>query len=143
MGSKKQFSLLIYSTHVDSCIYHREWQADPGTASKEDREKLLFGLLYSLRRTATKMSPKDRPGQMASLTTSGYKRHSYETVTGFQFVLLTPSGTPNLRERLRVFFSQVFLPLVVRNPLYELNTPIHLAAFDVAVDAFEWEKRTA
>jgi hypothetical protein len=87
------------------------------------------------------MSPKDKPGQLSNFTASGYKLHCYRTVSGYQFVILTPPTAPNLRERLRVFFSQVFLPLVVMNPLYELNTPIQLAAFDAAVDAFDWDKK--
>ena len=82
----KFYSLLIYSTHVESCIFHKEWQTIPDTATKEDRERLLFGLLFSLNRTALKMSPKDKPGQLSSLTTSLYKMHFYQTATGYMFV---------------------------------------------------------
>ena len=142
-NQKERFSLLIYSTHVESCIFHKEWQTIPDTATKEDRERLLFGLLFSLNRTATKMSPKDHPGQLSSLTTSQYKMHFYQTATGYMFVLLTSANCPNLREKLRQFFQQVFLPYVVMNPLYELNTPIKIAAFDNAVDSFDWDKRTS
>ena len=140
---KERFSLLIYSTHVESCIFHKEWQTIPDTATKEDRERLLFGLLFSLNRTASKMSPKDRPGQLSSLTTSQYKMHFYQAATGYMFVLLTSANTPNMREKLRQFFQQTFLPYVVMNPLYELNTPIKIAAFDNAVDNFDWDKRTS
>ena len=88
------------------------------------------------------MSPKDHPGQLSSLTTSQYKMHFYQTATGYMFVLLTSANTPNLREKLRQFFQQIFLPYVVMNPLYELNTPIKITAFDNAVDNFDWDKRT-
>jgi hypothetical protein len=132
----KAFSLLIYSTHVDSCIYHKEWNSVPESATKEDRERLLFGVQFSLRRTAGYMSPPGKPGMLSTLTTSGYKIHFYETSTGYVFLLLTQATCPNFREKLRSFFTQVFLPYVVLNPLYELDTPIRLASFDRAVE--EW-----
>jgi hypothetical protein len=135
-----RYSLLVFSTHVDHCIYHREWKAEPETGSKEDRERLLFGLQYSLHRTALYMSPKDKPGMLSSLTTSGYKIHFFETVTGYVFLLLTNPGQPNLRDKMRSFFTHVFLPNVVMNPLYELNTKIELASFDAAVDSYNWER---
>jgi hypothetical protein len=131
-----KYSLLIYSTHVDHCIYHREWRSEPDTVGKENRERLLFGLQFSLRRTAGFMSPRDKPGMLASITTSGYKIHVYETVTGFVFLLLTSPMPNNLREKMRNFFTHVFLPQVVMNPIYTLNTKIELQSFD----AFNWEK---
>ena len=141
MRSTKQepYSLLIYSTRTTDCIYHKEWQPIlPDTASKEDRERLLFGLLFSLRRTALKMSPKDKPGMFSNFTTSGYKLHFYQTVTGYMFVLLTPSNSKNLRNKLINFYSQCFLPNVVMNPLYDLDTQIKVASFDAAVDSFDF-----
>jgi hypothetical protein len=134
MPVTKAFSLLVYSTHVDSCIFHKEWNSVPEAGTKDDRERLLFGVQFSLRRTATYMSPKEKPGMLATLTTTGYKIHFYETVTGYVFLLLTQASCPNFREKLRVFFTQVFLPYVVMNPLYELDTPIRLASFDRAVE---------
>jgi hypothetical protein len=136
MPTTKAFSLLVYSTHVDSCIFHKEWNSTTEAGSKEERERFLFGMQFSLRRTAGYMSPKDKPGMLATLTTTGYKIHFYETVTGYVFLLLTQAGCPNFREKLRAFFTHVFLPYVVMNPLYELDTPIRLASFDRAVD--EW-----
>ena len=140
MSRITKYSLLIYSTHVDACIYHKEWNSAPDTETKEDRERLLFGLLFSLRRTASKMSPRDKPGQLSSLTCSGYKLHFYQSASGYMFVLLTQPQCPNLRDSLFSFFTQVFLPNVVMNPLYELNQPIRIPAFDAAVDAFSWDK---
>jgi hypothetical protein len=86
------------------------------------------------------MSPKDKPGQLTSLTTTGYKMHFFQTVTGYMFVLLTGVTALSLRDKLQAFFNDAFLPNVVMNPLYELNTPISLAAFDAAVDKFTWDK---
>lgn len=139
--SYTRYALLIYSTHNEACIYHKEWNQPNDPKAKEDREHYLFGLLYSLRRTAMKMSPKDKPGQLSSLTTSGYKFHFYQTISGYMFVLLTQPQCANLREKLRLFFTQVFLPNVVMNPLYELYTNVNIDAFDAAVDAFDWDKR--
>ena len=138
-GKQEPFSLLVYSTRTTDCIYHKEWQAiQPDTATMEDRERLLFGLLFSLRRTATKMSPKDKPGMFSNLTASGYKLHFYQTITGYMFVLLTPSNAKNLRNKLIQFYSQCFLPNVVMNPLYDLDTKIDIKSFDSAVESFDF-----
>jgi hypothetical protein len=104
----------------------------------EDRQRLLFGLLFSLRRTATKMSPKGKPGMFSNLTASGYKLHFYQTITGYMFVLLTPSNAKNLRNKLINFYSQCFLPNVVMNPLYDLDTKIDIKSFDAAVENFDF-----
>ncbi|KAH0794821.1 trafficking protein particle complex subunit 1 [Histomonas meleagridis] len=142
MAPITKYSLLIYSTHTINCLYHKVWNQDASTASKEDRESLLFGLLFSLNRTALKMSPKDKPGLPSSLTTSKYKMHIYQTVTGYTFVILTSQNAPNLREKLRSFFTQVFLPNVIMNPTYELDEVIKIPSFDAAVDNFDWEKKS-
>jgi hypothetical protein len=135
-----KYSLLIYSTHVETCIFHHDWQATGDSTQRDDVERLVFGLQYSLRRTAAKMSPNGKPGLLSSLTTSGYKMHFFQTVTGYMFVLLTGTGAANLRGKFQSFFNDVFLPNVVMNPLYELNTQIDLPVFKTAVDKFNWER---
>jgi len=139
MSKQTPYSLLIYSTRTTECIYHREWQVpQDGTDSKGDREHLLFGLLFSLRRTALKMSPVDKPSMLSTLTTTGYKLHFYQTSSGYMFALFTPSNVKNMRKNLINFFSHVFLPHVVMNPLYEIDTKINLSSFDMAVDQFDF-----
>jgi hypothetical protein len=88
--------MLISSAHVDSCIFHKEWNLVPETALKEDRKRLLFVLQFSLRRTAGYMSLNDKPGFLATLTTTGYKIHFYETGTGYVYLLLTHTSLQNL-----------------------------------------------
>ncbi|EAX91635.1 Sybindin-like family protein [Trichomonas vaginalis G3] len=139
MPKIEPYSLLIYSTRTTDCLYHKEWQAQQAdTATREDRERLLFGLLFSLRRTALKMSPQSKPGMFSNLTTSGYKLHFYQTSTGYMFVLLTPPNVKGLRQRLINFYSQVFLTNVVMNPLYELDTQIKIPAFETEVEKFDF-----
>ena len=139
MSKQTPFSLLVYSTRTTDCIYHKEWQQQiEGTSSKSDREHLLFGLLFSLRRTSLKLSPNEKPSMFSTLTTSGYKLHFYQTATGYMFILLTPTTTKNYRKNLINFFSQIFLPHVVLNPLYDLDTQIKIPSFDSAIDTFDF-----
>ena len=137
-NSIEKYALLVYSTRTTNCLYYKEWKSNADATSKEDRMHLLFGLLFSLRRTALKMSPKDKPGQLSSYTTSVYKLHFYQSPTGYMFVLFTNPIKQNLRDRLKSFFTQTFLPNVVMNPLYELDTEINLSSFDAAVEAFDF-----
>ena len=138
MTKQKPYDLVVYSTRCTEFIYHKGWECAPEQGTEEDRLKLLFGALLPLRRTAEKMSPRDQIGQLCGYTTSSYKMHFYMAPSGYMFVLITSRDTKNLRESLANFFQKVFIPTVVFNPLYELDTKINLPAFDRAVESFNF-----
>ena len=52
---------MIYSfflfTRSGACLYHEEWNRKP-SKNREADEKLLFGLLFSLKSFIQKVSPK-------------------------------------------------------------------------------------
>jgi hypothetical protein len=115
-----------------------EWHLVPETASKDDRERLLLGLQFSLRWTAGYISPKDKPGFLATLTTSGYKIQRYETSTGYVFLLLTHQRSEYAKQIEALLHSGV-PPMRCDDHLYELDTPITLPLFDRAVEDWATE----
>ncbi len=138
MPPTEKFALLVYSTRTTNCLYYKEWKSLPDTATKEDRERLLFGLLFSMRRSVARMSPCGKPSQLSCYTTNSYKMHFYQSPTGYMFALFTTVTKGSLRDKLKQYFNQVFLPDVVMNPLYELDTEINLPAFDAHTDQFDF-----
>lgn len=100
--------------------------------------QLIMGMCYSLRTTLGKLVPSGPTPPVAfSYRTDRYRLAYYETASGWHFVLLTGLGassttgsrTPStatyggitfsLERALEAFFSTVFLPWVVRNPLLD------------------------
>ena len=49
--------------------------------------------------------------------TSHYKLHYYETLTGLKFVLNSDPGVESLQTALRQIYTQIYVELVVKNPL--------------------------
>lgn len=53
--------------------------------------------------------------------TSHYKLHYYETLTGLKFVLNSDPGVESLQSALRQIYTQIYVELVVKNPLASTN----------------------
>lgn len=101
--------------------------------------QLITGMCYSLRTTLGKLVPSGPTPPVAfSYRTDRYRLAYYETASGWHFVLLTGLGpntgatssrapstatyggiTFSLERALEAFFTTVFLPWVVRNPLVD------------------------
>jgi Sybindin-like family len=61
--------------------------------------------------------------------------HSFETPTGYRFLLTTSRDAGDLRPVLADLYTNVFLPHALYNPLYELGTEVTCARFVAEVDA--------
>jgi len=99
-------------------------------------EDLLYGLLVTLKSFSEQVGgarsnkPAGRkPGQPApngfqtfnSFTTSRYKLHCLEIPTGYWFVCTTPaSPLIDMRDYLRQLYQELFVPLVIRNPGWDV-----------------------
>lgn len=51
------------------------------------------------------------------LRTNKYTLHYFETATGLKFVLTSDNDTPSLKEELKNIYSDVYVNLIVKNPL--------------------------
>lgn len=71
---------------------------------------------------------------MRSFRTSSYVLHLYEAPTGYRFVMLAEHGAGDLRPHLKFIYSTIFVEYVLKNPLYEMGTPIECSAFEKALD---------
>ncbi|KAF8929143.1 TRAPP subunit bet5 [Dissophora ornata] len=84
--------------------------------SLEEEGKLVYGVVYSLRNLVKKLGKSSQDGFIA-YKTSHYKLHYYETLTGLKLVLNSDPGVESLQQALRQIYTQLYVELVVKNPL--------------------------
>ncbi|EUC42705.1 hypothetical protein COCMIDRAFT_102866 [Bipolaris oryzae ATCC 44560] len=100
--------------------------------SHSDDEKLVFGLVFSLRNFVTKLGGAD--DTFLSYRTGEYKLHYYETPTRMKFVMLTDTKVINLRQYLHQIWANLYVEYVVKNPLAPVEHP---GGIGVANELFE------
>eukprot|EP01132_Coremiostelium_polycephalum_P001340 gene1340-1692_t len=126
---------MIYSIYIFNkeglCLYYEEWNKKNPSQNQAEDQKLLFGMIYSLKSFLTKSSPKplDPKTGFHCLKTSAYKLHFYETLSCLKFIILTDPNTPDLREDLKRIYSNIYVEYVIKNPLYQPNTVIKCEMF--------------
>lgn len=141
------YSFYIFDRHTE-CIYSRRWTPRPASSSSKsarpesassitsngdaaptarkpmshsDDEKLIFGLVFSLRNLVTKLGGAD--DTFLSYRTGEYKLHYYETPTRMKFVMLTDTKVINLRQYLHQIWANLYVEYVVKNPLAPVEHP--------------------
>ena len=101
METSNVYELIIFN-RTGLCLYHHDLyksktngdlagliDCDKPPKDIIDKQKLIFGLIWSLKSWSEKISC-DAPGQVfKSFTTANYSFHFFEVPTGVKFVLLT------------------------------------------------------
>ncbi|TFY58519.1 hypothetical protein EVJ58_g6372 [Rhodofomes roseus] len=90
------------------------------TLTFDEEAKLVYGVVLSLRNLVRKLSGRDE--QFVNYTTSTYKLHLYETLSGYKFVILSDPKADSLRFVLRQIYAGPFIEYVVRNPLVQMDS---------------------
>jgi trafficking protein particle complex subunit 1 len=78
----------------------------------------------------------NREDNFISYRTSKYKLHYYETPTLLKFVLITDAKSDNKRVILHQIYVSLYVEFVVKNPLRELEGPVGMTTFALALDQF-------
>ena len=123
------FHLFIYDRHC-APVFVKKYFNGEYSVNEEDLQKLIFGLVISLKNTMRKLN-----SEYICHATDTFKLHYFETATGYKFVLTTsPSETfntsPNsaatetsLRTSLLYIYTHYFMPFVIMNPEQKISTP--------------------
>mmetsp|Transcript_107806 Transcript_107806/g.286998 ORF Transcript_107806/g.286998 Transcript_107806/m.286998 type:complete len:131 (-) Transcript_107806:67-459(-) len=88
-----------------------------------EETRLIRGLLLTLNSFTKQIGPKNTMG-FVSYATPQYKLHSFETASGYRFVLTTDPSVPNQQECLRHIYAELFVEYVVKNPLYSIGEDV-------------------
>uniref|UniRef100_A0AAX7VLH9 Trafficking protein particle complex subunit n=1 Tax=Astatotilapia calliptera TaxID=8154 RepID=A0AAX7VLH9_ASTCA len=149
-----------------NCLYYNEWNRKKQAGiSKEEEFKLMYGMLFSIRSFVSKMSPLDmypshhlsicppdslsvhlssclwslsvlRKEGFLSFQTSKYRLHYYETPSGLKFVLNTDLSVTNARDTLQHIYSNLYVELIVKNPVCTSTQTLESELFSSRLDAF-------
>ncbi|XP_057301171.1 trafficking protein particle complex subunit 1-like [Hydractinia symbiolongicarpus] len=122
------FNLYIYDRN-GTCLYYQDWQRKKSSnLSRDEEQKLMYGMLFSLKSFVTRMSPTDTKDCFVNYRTSTYKLNFFETPTGIKLILNTDLNVGKIDECLRTIYK-IYVDYVVKNPLTELNEPIENEMF--------------
>ena len=113
--SKTIFQLILAKAGK---LVHQETLGKPSSADIS----LLLGLVSTMKSLAQSIGPSPRK-QFQTVTTGEYKMHYLETPSQYQFILFTSPETKDLIEELRQIYFQLFIPLVLRNPMFDFEHP--------------------
>jgi len=123
---------MIYNFYIfnksGTCIYYEEWNRKRPTQNPQEEQKLMFGLLYSLKSFVSKISPKPCD-TFTYFKTNNYKLHFFETATNLKFLILTDIATGNLKEELVKIYKDIYVDYVVKNPAYKVGDSITCEGF--------------
>ena len=131
-------SSLLYTLFVfnksGGCLYHFDYLRGKGRVHDGDEEKLVFGMLFSMRRFVQRTSPslEEGDGSFHHYTCSQYRLHFYRCPTGAVFVAFSDpkdGKVDSLSDELVKIYG-IFVDTCVRNPLYELNAEITCTLFE-------------
>ncbi|KQK03376.1 trafficking protein particle complex subunit 1 [Brachypodium distachyon] len=130
------------------CLLYREWHRPLRTLARNQDQKLMFGLLFSLRSFTAKIDPTSTehgnlgapllPGQgcsFHSFKTNTYKLNYMESPSGIKLILLTHPRTGDQRDALKQIYS-LYVEYVVKNPLYAPGSPIKCDLFNKHLDQY-------
>lgn len=75
-----------------------------------------------------------------SVRTSAGTLHNYETISGMRFALYTNNnteGSPSIRTALKYIYTELWVELVVRSPLYRVGeVDVKSTNFEQKLDAY-------
>jgi len=118
---------MIYNFYIfgrgRQCLCRDEWNRTKPCNDVAEETKLISGILITLKSFTQQIGPPKTSGFVA-YTTPQYKLHSFDTASGYRFVLTTDSGVPDQQDCLRHIYSELFVEHVIKNPLYQLGEDV-------------------
>lgn len=115
--------MAVYNMYIFNrkgiCLYYKEWRkCAPNRQNDAEKERLVFGMLYSLNEIAGKMASEKSGDGMMVVKTNNFTLHQFATASGLRFVLYTDLNVGNLRMNLYHIYSMIFVECVVKSPLW-------------------------
>ena len=131
------YSFSIYNRRGVN-LFYREWERM--TEALEDgaaeHHRLVFGLILSMQKLCLQLAPKQDEEGLQSFRTNSYMLHYFESPSGVIFAMCTDLSTQVLRSTLWHIFSNIYVPLVVRNPLQKSGGKVTALQFSSALDDY-------
>ncbi len=117
------------------CLTHLDLQEDPSIPNNralnlmtdkknENRYKLIFGLLFSMKSFIKNVSPNKSTDFFKCFLTSTYKLHYVEFLNGLRFVIISTPTKLDFSAYLKEIYSAYFVNFISKNIFINKEEPI-------------------
>jgi len=134
----KKMVNMLYIFNRNGCLYYQEWHRP--NAAQTDDDKLMFGLIFSLKSFVQKIDPINGNNSQGCIfynfRTNTYRLSFLETVSGIKLILVSDSRSGDMREALRYIYNNIYIEYVVKNPLMKPGQPFKCENFKAALDSY-------
>ncbi len=127
------------------CLLHIDFQDETFNAKNkalqmnresENRYKLIFGLIFSMKSFVKNLSPISNVDFFKNFSTSNFKLNYVELLNGLRFVLFTSPLKADLSPNLKEIFSVYYINLISKNILLYKDDVIKNDLFIESVYAY-------
>jgi hypothetical protein len=129
------------------CLLHLDFQEDQLVLSNkalnvmndkniENRYKLIFGLLFSMKSFVKNISPNKNFDFFKSFLTSNYKIHYVEFLNGLRFVIISTPIKMDLSQTLKDIYAAFFVNFISKNILINKEEQINNELFIELVSSY-------
>ncbi|KAF4691452.1 hypothetical protein FOZ60_015450 [Perkinsus olseni] len=122
---------MIYTFYIfapsGKVVYYEAYHRSRPVQNLQHEQRLLWGLIATMKSFGQAMSPLKAgagPEGFNTFSTPEYKVHHCESRTGYMFVLTTDPTVDDMQDVMAAIYSDFFVELAVKNPLYEPGAPI-------------------
>lgn len=132
---------MIYNLYVfdklGTVLYYGEWNRIKQSGITFDEEaKLMYGMLYSMKKFAMKISPTGYKDTYFHYRTNKYALHMFESISGLKFVINTSPTATGVRECLQQYYLKVWVEYANSNFLWSGDTAVQSELFKAKSDEF-------
>lgn len=116
---------------LGTVLYYGEWnRVKQSGISEVEEAKLMYGMLFSLKSFANKISPvSGTKNQYLFYRTNKYALHMMETLSGLKFVLNTSPAATGVLEFLQQYYLKIWVEYATSNFLWPGGTGIQSDLF--------------
>lgn len=123
------FNMYVFDK-LGTLLYYGEWnRAKQSGISEVEEAKLMYGMLFSIKSFANKISPTGNKNQYLFYKTNKYALHMMETLSGLKFVLNTSPAATGVLEFLQQYYLKIWVEYATSNFLWPGGTAIQSDLF--------------
>ncbi len=93
--------------------------------ANDNRYKLIYGLLFSMKSFVKNISPNKTYDFFKSFITSSFKLHYQEFLNGVRFVILSNPVKVDLSHQLKDIYSAYYVNFISKNIMVDKDKPIN------------------
>jgi hypothetical protein len=112
------YQFVVYN-RSGTCLYNKSFVPEQTPAQEAEREKLIFGLLFSVKELTTSLSPMNAAGTgsvqcpLEVIHTGSANIHVYSPLSGHRFVAFTAPTQSSIVPHLKKIYTEIWISTVI------------------------------